>query len=239
MMVNLGTFRTIQREFPRWQQNVIEALVILQIISNNRARFPQTKGNALNRKIDATTQPSLVMRLRDHSDASAWNEFVSVYSPLIYDFCRTRELQASDAADVTQEVLFRVSKAIRQFEYDRSKGHFRDWLARIVLNEIRRLTKKQVHIVTAPEELDDDSGTLESSWNEQFQHYIFSKALERSKSHFNEETWTMFKLSWLEKVPVDQVSQELGVALDRIYVARSRVLKRLRLEVAILSDDVI
>ena len=226
-----------QMELTHRQPNANEALVILQILSIDRARFLQTKGNTLNRKIDATTQPSLVMRLRDHSDASAWSEFVQVYSPLIYDFCRTRELQASDAADVTQEVLLRVSKAIRQFEYDQSKGFFRDWLARIVLNEIRRLAKKQVHIVTAPEELDDDSGTLESSWNEQFQQYIFSEALERSKSHFNEETWTMFELSWLEKLPVEQVAQKTGVGVERIYVARSRVLKRLRYEVAILVDD--
>lgn len=238
-MVHIGTFGNIQREFPRWQQNGIEALVILQIISNNHARFPPMKGNALNRKIDATTQPSLVVRLRDHSDASAWSEFVEVYSPLIYDFCRTRDLQASDAADITQEVLFRVSKAIGQFEYDQSKGLFRDWLARIVLNEIRRLTKKQVHVVTDPERLDDDSGTLASSWNEQFQQYIFSKALERSKSHFNEETWTMFELSWLDKMPVEQVAQKTGVGVERIYVARSRVLQRLRYEVAILVDDAV
>jgi RNA polymerase sigma-70 factor, ECF subfamily len=177
------------------------------------------------------------MRLRDHSDASAWSEFVQVYSPLIYDFCRTRELQASDAADVTQEVLLRVSKAIRQFEYDRSKGFFRDWLARIVLNEIRRLAKKQAHIVTAPKELDEDSKALASSWNEQFQQYIFSKALERSKLHFNEETWKMFELSWLDKLPAEQVAEKTGVGVERIYVARSRVLKRLRYEVAILVDD--
>lgn len=214
-------------------------MTIISTSLNHCARFSESKGNALNRKIDATTQPSLVLRLRDHSDVSAWTEFASVYSPLIYDFCRTRELQASDAADVTQEVLFRVSKAIRQFEYDRSKGYFRDWLARIVLNEIRRLTKRQVHIVTAPEELDDDSGTLESSWNEQFQHYIFSKALERSKPHFNEETWMMFELSWLDKLPVEQVAQKTGVGVERIYVARSRVLKRLRYEVAILVDDAV
>jgi RNA polymerase sigma-70 factor (ECF subfamily) len=185
------------------------------------------------------TQPSLVLRLRDHSDGAAWNEFVDVYSPLIYDFCRTRELQSSDAADVTQEVLLRLSKAVRNFEYDRSKGLFRDWLARIVLNEIRRYAKKLSQLVVSSEELDKDCGELASSWNEQFQQHIFAKALDRAKSRFNEETWAMFEMSWLKKLPAQQVAQDLGISIERIYVARSRVLKRLRYEVTILADDIV
>lgn len=180
-----------------------------------------------------------MLRLKDHSDALAWNEFVDVYSPLIYNFCRTRDLQSSDAADVTQEVLLRLSKAIRNFEYDREKGLFRDWLARIVLNEIRRLSKKSTQVMISSEELDKDYGSLTSNWNEQFQQYIFSKALERARANFNEETWTMFELSWIRKLPFEQVAEELGVGIESIYVARSRVLKRLRYEVAILSDDII
>lgn len=180
-----------------------------------------------------------MLRLRDHSDAAAWSEFIGVYSPLIYNYCRSRELQSSDAADVTQEVLLRVAKAIRNFEYDRDRGLFRDWLARIVLNEIRRLAKKKLDIATAPEDLDLDSASVESTWNEQFQQFIFAKALERSKPHFSDETWTMFEMSWVCKLPVEQVAKDLGVGLEKIYVARSRVLKRLRYEVGILADDII
>jgi RNA polymerase sigma-70 factor (ECF subfamily) len=87
--------------------------------------------------------------------------------------------------------------------------------------------------------LDQDSGQLESSWNEQFQQHLFSQALERTRPHFTEETWHLFELSWLQKVPVERVAAELSVGVERIYVARSRVLKRLRYEVAILADDII
>lgn len=178
-----------------------------------------------------------MFRLRDHANEAAWAEFVDVYSPLIYNYCRSHELQASDAADVTQEVLLRVAKAIRNFEYDRSKGLFRDWLARIVLNEIRRYAKKRIDVATHPGDLDQDSGPLESLWNEQFQQIIFAKALERSKLHFSEETWTMFEMSWIQKIPAEHLAEQLGIGVDRIYVARSRVLKRLRFEVAQLADD--
>ena len=49
----------------------------------------------------------------------------------------------------------------------------------------------------------------------------------------------MFEMSWIRKLPSEQVAEELGVGIERIYVARSRVLKRLRYEVAILSDDIV
>lgn len=177
------------------------------------------------------------MRLRDHTDSRTWTEFVDVYSPLIYNYCRWRELQSSDAADVTQEVLMRVSKAIRSFEYDRTKGLFRDWLARIVLNEIRRLAKKKTDVTAAPGDLDRDEGSADTAWNEQFQQIVFAKALERSKPHFSEETWTMFEKSWIDRIAAEQLAEQLGTSIDRIYVARSRVLKRLRYEVALLADD--
>lgn len=191
----------------------------------------------MNRKIDANTPPSLVLRIRDHSDAEAWTEFIDVYSSLIYDFCRSRSLQSSDAADVTQEVLLRVAKAIRSFEYDRSKGLFRDWLAKIAINEVRRFVTRRSNVNTPPVDLDQRSGSLESSWNERFQQHIFSKALERSQLHFAAETWRMFERSWIDKLPVEQVAAELETSIDRIYVARNRVLKRLRYEVAMLADD--
>lgn len=165
---------------------------------------------------------------------------MNVYSPLLYDFCRARGLQSSDAADVTQEVLVRVAKAVRSFEYDPSKGLFRDWLARIVINEIRRFGKKRSDSMEAAESLgQEDAGQLESVWNERFHQHIFSEALIRCQPHFSEETWKMFQRSWIDKLEPEQVARELQISVDQIYVARSRVLKRLRSEVAVLADDIL
>jgi RNA polymerase sigma factor (sigma-70 family) len=193
----------------------------------------------LNRKIDALTSPSLVLRLRDYSDSTAWTEFMEVYSPLIYEYCRSRGLQSSDAADVTQEALLRVTRAIRTFEYDKSKGLFRDWLARIVINEIRRFASKLSEVAPLSPEWDNETAKIESDWNEQYQQHIFSKALERSRPHFSDETWKMFERSWIDKLDAKEVADELSISVDQVYVARSRVLKRLKYEVALLADDVV
>lgn len=186
------------------------------------------------KQIDADTAPSLLLRLRDPEDHQSWETFVGVYSPMIYNFCRLRALQASDAADVTQEVLLRVSKAIRRFEYDRQQGYFRDWLARIVINEIRRFTGKQ-RAVTLGDDYDAE-GTADL-WNEHFQQHVFSAALERCRPHFSDNSWALFEQSWIERKPVAEVAEALHSTPEKVYVARSRILKRLKSEVVLLAEE--
>lgn len=191
----------------------------------------------MTRYIDAETAVSLLLRLRDHEDGQAWASFVDIYAPMIYDFCRLKNLQPTDAADTTQNVLLRVSRAIRTFEYDRSRGLFRDWLARIVLNEIRRTAGAKIkenlsHEVVAEADLVNDG-----QWSEHFHRHVFEVAIELCKKHFEKQTWVLFEDSWLKKKSNQDVAELHGVGVEKIYVARSRVLKRLRHEVTILSDE--
>ena len=51
------------------------------------------------------TRASLLLRIRDPQDRMAWEEFVSLYAPLVHAYGRRRGLQDHDAADLTQEVL--------------------------------------------------------------------------------------------------------------------------------------
>ncbi len=85
------------------------------------------------------TKPSLLVRVRDPLDAEAWQTFVALYAPLVYRFLRRRSLQDADAADLTQEVMGEVSRAIRSFEYHPERGRFRDWLLLIITR--RRLIR--------------------------------------------------------------------------------------------------
>ncbi len=90
------------------------------------------------------TRPSLLLRLRDRTDAQAWGTFVDLYTPLVYRFCRRRGLQAADAADVAQEVMTQVMRSIGGFTYDPSVGRFRDWLGAVVRTHVGRLHRKLV-----------------------------------------------------------------------------------------------
>jgi len=193
--------------------------------------------SGLRKPTNQTTPPSLLDRIRDHDDDRAWETFCDVYSPLLYDYCRKRGLQASDAADVVQEVLLRVAKGILKFEYDPGRGRFRDWLYRIVYHEICRMAerRKQSDVVVANEL--EIEGKVDRDWDEHFHNHILRTALERVKPRFEAATWEAFELVWLRNRKPNEVARSLERPLDFVYLSKSRVLKRLRLEVEQLADE--
>src|SRR5262249_14174045 len=82
------------------------------------------------------TRASLLIRIRDARDGQAWAQFVELYAPLVYGFARKRGLQDADAADLTQEVLRTVARAVGRLEYDPARGSFRSWLFTVARNKL-------------------------------------------------------------------------------------------------------
>lgn len=189
---------------------------------------------------ELTTHPSLLLRVRNARDNSAWNEFVEVYGPLIFSYCRLRRIQESDAADVAQEVLTRLASALRQFEYQPELGRFRDWLGTVTHRELLRFWGKQRTTQSLPEP-DVAAGSLTaediSQWTEHFQAELLRHSLEHIRSEFTDQTWEAFQLAWFQNLSPTEVSNKLGIGIEKVYVAKSRVLKRLREEVLRLSED--
>jgi RNA polymerase sigma-70 factor, ECF subfamily len=188
---------------------------------------------------DLTTHPSLLLRVRDARNYHAWNEFVDVYGPVIFNYCRLRQLQECDASDVAQEVLLRLSSALREFEYKPELGRFRDWLGVVTHRELlkfwnRRGRTKSVTVTQSetPTEVEDDS-----LWNDHFHSELFQAALVRIRTEFTDQTWEAFQLAWLEDLSAIQVAERLQIGIEKVYVAKSRALKRLREEVLRLSED--
>ncbi len=206
-----------------------------KILASPRKNQACLRYHRLNRQIQAETPPSLLLRLRDHQDQAAWATFTEVYSPLVYNFCRLRKLQPSDAADVTQEVLVRISKAITKFDYDRQQGLFRDWVAKIVANEVCRHFSNRKPLTTLADDWESEAAS--SQWNDHFQQHIFESAMARCRGSFSPQTWLLFEKCWLEKLPASEVAEACSVNVTQVYIAKSRVLKRLQKEVSLLADD--
>lgn len=190
------------------------------------------------------TRPSLLLRIRDPRDDEAWATFVDVYGRLVYRHCRGRGLSHEDSENVSQEVFAQVSQSIRGFDYQPDLGRFRDWLGTVTRNEINRLFKKEGRVVHGRGGVEDECGLQnavsreeDTAWTEEFNAHLFATALARSRPHFEEQTWRAFELVWLEKRPAVEVAQQLKVPIDRVYVAKSRVLERLQQEVQELAED--
>ncbi|MFO0902398.1 MAG: sigma-70 family RNA polymerase sigma factor [Pirellulales bacterium] len=188
------------------------------------------------------TRPSLLLRIRDARDVQAWEEFVQVYGPMIYRYCRKRGCQEADAADVAQEVLSRVTRAIGAFEYRPDRGRFRDWLGVLTRNEVLRFQGRRQRAGQAvggdePGPIEEAPSGRDPLWLDAFHARLLEAALDRVQPHFEPATWQAFALVWLDDLPAAEVAQRLAVPLEGVYVAKSRVLKRLREEVLRLGED--
>jgi RNA polymerase sigma-70 factor (ECF subfamily) len=89
------------------------------------------------------TRASLLLQLRDAQNAAAWEQFVAIYTPLIFWFCCRQGLQEADAADVSQEVMRAVARAMQSFDYDPRRGKFRNWLLTVVRSKVSNLLRNR------------------------------------------------------------------------------------------------
>lgn len=191
------------------------------------------------------TRASLLVQLRSGTDNGAWHEFVRLYGPVIYGFARKRGLQDADAADLMQDVLRSVSAAIGRLEYDQKRGTFRGWLFTITRNKIfnflsaRRIRPQSSgdsatnRLLNAQPDADESS----DAWEMEYQRRIAKLAMERIKSEFQDNTWRAFWLTAVDGRSAAEASREVGLSTGAVYVAKSRVLARLKDAVAQLRQQ--
>lgn len=186
------------------------------------------------------TRTSLVLQLREPGNHVAWLEFSKLYGPVIYGFARKRGLQDADAADMMQDVLRSVSGAIGTLDYDRKRGSFRGWLFTITRNKIfnflsARKIRPQGSGDTTTNKLLNEQPQAENdgadTWELEYQRRLAAMAMEKIKGEFQEKSWQAFWRTAVEGEGVADVSKSLSMSAGAIYVAKSRVLARLKEEV--------
>jgi RNA polymerase sigma-70 factor (ECF subfamily) len=191
------------------------------------------------------TRLSLLIRLRDHQDRQAWTQFVEVYAPLIYGYARKRGLQDADAADITQTCLRQVAVHIGSLEYDPRRGTFRGWLFTIVRNRLRdffdspRLChgtndpsiQRVLDMQAAPEPDEADE------WEREYRCGLFAWAADRVRPRVQESTWQAFWMTAVEGKSGKEAAGTLGLSIAAVYLARSRILARLRAVIREAQDD--
>ena len=194
------------------------------------------------------TRPSLLMRVRDAADDAAWGRFVDAYTPLVYNFCRKRGLQAADAADVAQDVMKAVAAALPRFDYEPRRGRFRDWLFRVTRSKLSNFHRvRQRHPVGSGEtdvhellQEQPDLGAADPAeaegWQQSWRQQTFDWAVKVIRDEFQAATWKAFWETAVEGRAVKEVGDELGMSAGAVYIARSRVLSRLREAVGQVDD---
>ncbi len=190
------------------------------------------------------TRPSLLLRLRDVGDADAWSEFVRLYTPLVFGHCQRHGLQDTDAADVAQEVMRVAAGAMPEFQYDAQRGKFRGWLLQTTRHRLHKFFARQQRVPQAASEttiermLDGEPGGDElTRWEEDYRQHLFDWAAEKARTEFQATTWDAFWKTSVDAVSVKEVAGQLGISIGAVYIARSRVIARLRELIETVSDE--
>jgi RNA polymerase sigma-70 factor, ECF subfamily len=182
-----------------------------------------------------TTSVSLLQRLREPAANDAWSRFTTLYTPLLYQWAQRLGLAEADAADLVQEVFTTLVKKLPGFQYEADKT-FRGWLRTILLNKWRDQLRRQVPAATVMALDALPAPAVESFAEEEYRQYLVSQALHLMQVEFAPKTW---QACWQHVVagrPAAQVAEELGISVGSVYVAKARVMSRLRQELRGLLD---
>ncbi len=192
------------------------------------------------------TSLTLLARLQQADDSEAWQRLFGIYQPLLAIWLRKYEVQPSDADDLAQEVLATVSKDFAGFHHNGRLGAFRTWLKAILLNRLRTYWRSRDRrppsiggssFEERLAQLEDPASAMSQLWNRQHDLHVLNRLLELSRPKFSAETWEVFTRVAIQGERADLVAAETGISLNAVFIAKSRVLSKLREEAAGLVES--
>jgi RNA polymerase sigma-70 factor (ECF subfamily) len=187
----------------------------------------------------AETSASLLERLRERPDPGSWQRLVELYTPLIHGWLRRQSALQADADDLCQEVLTVVVRRLPDFHHNQRRGAFRHWLRSITVNCLRDFwrARRSRPLATGNsdfaellDQLADPHSGVSKLWDEEHDRFVTQKLLQQIKHEFTPNTWRAFERVALDGAQPDTVAAELGVSVNAVFIAKSRVLSRLREE---------
>ena len=193
----------------------------------------------------AETSATLLERLSDRSDSVAWRRLVDLYSPLINIWLRRQGVSAADSQDLTQEVLAVVVREVSRYRLSGRVGAFRTWLRTIAVNcqrqslrsrRLRDTAAGSPGIAAMLDQLEDPASDLSALWDRQHDQHVLARLLELIEPEFQPATWKAFGRYVIDGLSPDAVAVELGLTVNAVFIAKSRVLSHLRQSAAGLVD---
>ena len=193
----------------------------------------------------AETSHSLLERLREHPEGEDWRRLIDLYSPLLRAWLDRSGVQSADADDLIQEVLAVLVRELPRFQHNQRPGAFRRWLRTILVHRLRDFWRSRQHrpqavggsdLLTQLDQLEDPDSGLSRLWDEEHDRQVVRRLLERIEGEVTPPTWQAFRRVALEGKDEATVAAELGLSVNAVFIAKSRVLQRLRREASGLID---
>lgn len=196
----------------------------------------------VHRDLTMTDTPrSLLERLREEPDEESWKRLVALYTPLLSRWLGQAAVAGTDADDVMQEVFVALVRELPQFEHNQQRGAFRCWLRSILINRLRiywsaKRTSTSAGDRQALDRLEDPASDLNRLWEREHDVLLAQRILQLIEKDFTASTWHVFRRVVLEGAKPAEVATETGLSVNAVLLAKSRVLRRARKEIAGLID---
>ena len=190
------------------------------------------------------TRQSLLIRAQT-GETNAWKDLTDLYRPLILGWLNRQGVPAGDLEDLGQEVLLSVVTHLPTFQHSGQRGAFRTWLRTIVCrrtvdywraNDTRTQGTGGSGATAALEQIADPDSTLNRQWDQEHDQYVVHCLLDLVEQKFEPVSLQAFRRLALDGISGAEAAQELGLSVAAAYVAKSRVLARIRQEAEGLID---
>lgn len=187
--------------------------------------------------MDASTDVSLIRRLRNPLDRDAWNRFVDLYTPLVRRWAVRLQAAGPDIDELAQEVLTALVRAMPEFEYDAGR-RFRGWMWTVTRNKWREMLRRRPSSTRTNLDLDvvATADPVEATDANEYHRYVVGRVLNFLREEFQPSTWQAFVETTMNDAPVPDVAERLGLTIGAVYAAKARVLRRLRQELEGLTE---
>ena len=184
------------------------------------------------------TSLSLLDQLRTQPDEAAWRRLDDLYRPLIRQWLLRDPTLRDETEDLVQDVMAVLVRELPHFQRERV-GSFRCWLRTITRNRLQAFWQSRRHRPQPPgsgfdgsilSELEDPNSALSRRWDEEHDRHVVRRLMELVEAQFASATLQAFRRTVFDGAKAAEVAAELGISVNAVLLAKSRVLQRLRQE---------
>ena len=192
------------------------------------------------------TRVTLLERLRTGKDQTAWLEFESTYRAFIFSLILRMGIPNADAEDISQTVLTKVWQKIEDFEYNRNRGKFHNWLAAMTRNTVKDFFRTKKNFITGRDAVEYKEAydsieqqilpEIEKLAREEWILHITNLAWENIKNDLHENKRDVFKYI-SQEIPNPEIAQKLGISETSVRVYKAEVFEKMRIEINRLNRE--
>lgn len=160
-----------------------------------------------------------------------------IYQPLIEKWLVRFGAPSNDLHDLSQNILTVVIRKLPVFEHSGREGAFRSWVRSITRNcllefwrakKIQPVATGKTSFLESLNQLESENSELSQQWNREYDQQVLASLLNQIEAEFRPATWQAFKRVAVDgQKPVD-VAEELDVTVNSVFIAKSRVMSRLK-----------